>query len=75
MIINAMTELLAESPEKNKEVKPSQVFRALGFKAQSKDAKNVSRTMLRMSESFEISKGSSFGTYCLNNQIKEHDHF
>jgi len=75
MIINAMTELLAEDPEKNKEVKPSQVFRALGYKAQSKDAKNVSRTMLRMSESFEISKGSTFGRYCLNNQKKEHDHF
>jgi len=70
-IKNAMTILYMEDPIKNEAVKPSQVYKYLDYKANSKDAKNISRTMLRMKESFEISGGSKFGTYCLNNNKKE----
>ena len=70
-ILNAMKILYMEDPIRNEAVKPSQVYKYLDYKANSKDAKNVSRTMLRMLESFEISSGSKFGTYCLNSNKKE----
>ncbi len=60
-----MTCLYLSDPKKNNEVKPSQVYKYLDYKAQSKDAKNVSRTMLRMQEGGELHSGSKFGTYKL----------
>ena len=45
---------------------------SLGYKAQSKDAKNVSRTMLRMTEGGELHSGKQFGTYKLVKTIKTH---
>ena len=70
-IINAMTMLYMEDPKKNIEVKPSQVYKYLDYAPQSKDAKNISRTMQRMLESFEICNGSKFGTYRLNQNIEK----
>jgi hypothetical protein len=71
LIINAMEGLFKTDPVKNAEVKPSQVYKFLGYKAQSKDAKNVSRTMLRMTEGGELHSGKQFGTYKLAT-IKTH---
>ena len=64
-IIYAMEGLFKTDPVKNAEVKPSQVYKFLDYKAQSKDAKNVSRTMLRMAEGGELHSGKKFGTYKL----------
>jgi len=68
-ILNAMKCLYLENQEKNIEVKPSQVYKYLDHKPQSKEAKNVSRTMLRMCEGGEIISGKKFGTYSLNEVV------
>ena len=72
-ILNAMTCLYLQDQEKNRQVKPSQVYKYLDHKAQSKEAKNISRTMLRMCEGGEISTGSKFGNYMLNNLVKDEE--
>ena len=64
-IIHAMEGLYKTDPDKNFEVKPSQVYKFLDYKAQSKNAKNISRTMLRMAEGGELLSGKKFGTYKL----------
>ena len=62
-IINAMKRLYEDDKEKNLEVRPNQVYKILEVKPQSKEAKNIARTMLRMAEGGEINKGSVYGTY------------
>ena len=75
-IINAMTVLYTQDPEKNREVQPKQIYRFLEHKPQSREAKNISKTMKRMCESCEISSGSKYGTYTLNKLASaQHDHY
>ena len=75
-IINAMTVLYTQDPEKNREVQPKQIYKFLEHKPQSREAKNISKTMKRMCESCEISSGKKYGTYTLNKLAPtEHDHY
>ena len=64
-ILNAMKSLYLFNQKENFQVKPAQINKELGNKAQSRDAKNVSRTVLRMCEGGEIHSGSKYGTYKL----------
>ena len=61
-VIDAMSEL-----EKTGllEIRPRDVVKHCGYRAQSKDAGRISKTMLRMVNNFEIAKGEKFGTYKL----------
>ena len=72
-ILNAMKCLYLENQEKNIQVKPSQVYKYLDHKPQSKEAKNISRTMLRMMEGGEIANGKKFGTYSLNELVNSEE--
>jgi len=47
------------------EVRPRDVTKHCGYTAQSKDSQRISKTMSRMKNNFEISKGEKFGTYKL----------
>ena len=45
------------------EARPRDVVKHCGYTAQSKDAARISKTMLRMKNNFELTKGDKFGTY------------
>ena len=61
-VIDAMREL-----EKTGllEIRPRDVVKHCGYTPQSKDAHRISKTMLRMKNNFELTKGDKFGTYKL----------
>jgi len=61
-VIDAMKQLATEGL---KEVRPRDVAKHCGYTAQSKDSQRISKTMLRMKNSLEITKGEKFGTYKL----------
>jgi len=61
-ILNAMKELHKEF----KEIRPKDVAKYYGVTSNSKDGRRMSRTMQRMAEQFELSKGSKYGTYILH---------
>ena len=58
-ILIAMKELHNEL----KEIRPKDVAKYYGVTSNSKDGRRMSRTMQRMAEQFELSKGSKYGTY------------
>ncbi len=45
------------------EIRPRDITKHCGYTAQSKDAQRISKTMLRMKNNFELTKGDKFGTY------------
>ena len=49
-----------------KEIRPADVAKYYGVTSNSKDGRRMSRTMQRMAEQFELSKGSKYGTYILH---------
>ena len=62
------------------EVRPSDVIKYYGEKATSKKGKNISRTMQRMADDFEIQSLPKYGFYSLItpedlNKNLNHDHF
>jgi RecA-family ATPase len=61
-VIDAMKELATEGL---KEVRPRDVAKHCSYTAQSKDSQRISKTMLRMKNNLEITKGEKFGTYKL----------
>ena len=61
-VIIAMKELAIEGL---KEVRPRDVAKHSGYSVQSKDTQRISKTMLRMKNNLEITKGEKFGTYKL----------
>ena len=62
-IIVAMEELHKEL----KEVRPSDVAKYYGVTSNSKDGRRIAKTMQRMADQFELSKGSKYGTYRYHN--------
>ena len=61
-VIDAMTELHKSGLT---DIRPRDVTKHCGYPAQSKDAHRISKTMLRMKNNFELTKGDKFGTYKL----------
>ena len=59
-VLNAMKELARAEVH---EARPRDVAKHCGYTAQSKDAARISKTMLRMKNNFELTKGEKFGTY------------
>ena len=47
------------------EIRPRDVVKHCGYPAQSKEAARISKTMTRMVNNFELTKGEKFGTYKL----------
>jgi len=72
-IIDAMS-YFADKEEK-KDVKPSDIIKYFGVTASSKEGKNISRTMIRMSLAAEITSSDKYGFYHLNKFNEEHNHF
>ena len=62
-IIVAMEELQKEL----KEARPSDVAKYYGVTSNSKDGRRIAKTMQRMADQFELSKGSKYGTYRYHN--------
>ena len=56
-----------------KEVFPKDIYNHMGFKSTQKEAKNISKTMERMSKDFTISGGKVYGTYALNNAYEDEE--
>lgn len=61
-ILDHMKYLLSEGKE---EVMPKDVYLRMGFKANQKEAKNISKTMERMSKDGSIKSGITYGNYSL----------
>ena len=61
-IILAITSI---NKEGKAEVKPRDIINYYAFSHNSKDAKRITRTMLRMRESADLQHGSKYGTYIL----------
>jgi len=55
------------------ECTPGDVYKYYGYKPNSSEANNISRTMTRMRKNYELESGSKFGTYKLVSE--EHNHF
>jgi hypothetical protein len=72
-IIDAMNYFVDK--EDKKEVKPSDIIKYFDVTAQSKEGKNISRTMIRMAKTMEITSSTRYGFYHLNKFNVEHDHF
>ena len=53
--------------EGKKDVRPLDIIKYYGYTAQSKQGKNISRTMQRMAINFEIMSGVKYGYYNLKN--------
>jgi len=66
-ILNAMKTITSHGGE---QVKPSHVIKHCGYNANSKEAKNISKTMQRMKNNFELIQGSSYGTYRIPADVK-----
>ena len=50
---------------KTKDIRPRTVVKHLGYSPQSKDSRNITKTMQRMLEERELGRGDKFGTYVL----------
>lgn len=61
-ILDHMKYLLSKGKE---EVMPKDVYLRMGFKANQKEAKNISKTMERMSKDGSIKSGITYGNYSL----------
>ena len=61
-ILDHMKYLLSEGKE---EVMPKDVYLRMGFKANQKEAKNISKTMERISKDGSIKSGITYGNYSL----------
>ena len=61
-IIDAMKALEASA---TKDIRPRTVVKHLGYSPQSKDSRNIAKTMQRMLEERELGRGDKFGTYVL----------
>ena len=66
-ILNAMREITSHGGE---QVKPSHVIKHCGYNANSNEAKNISKTMQRMKNNFELIHGSKYGTYRIPEDVK-----
>ena len=73
MIIDAMRQMAKGGQT---EVKPNDVIKYFGVTANSKDGKNISRTMLRMSNNAEILSTAKYGYYKLpTEEDLNHNHY
>jgi len=61
-IINAMKQITADGLDK---IRPRDVIKHCGYAVNSKEASNISRTMQRMKNNFELIAGFTYGTYRL----------
>ena len=61
-VIDVMREL---QKEELINIRPRDIVKHCGYGAQSRDARRISKTMLRMKKNLEIVKGDKFGTYKL----------
>jgi len=65
-IINAMKQITADGLDK---IRPRDVIKHCGYTANSKEASNISRTMQRMKNNFELIAGFTYGTYRLPEDV------
>jgi RecA-family ATPase len=63
-IIKAMDELHTNGLQ---QIRPADVAKYYGVSVNSKDGRRMSRTMQRMAEQFELTKGLKYGTYIYHN--------
>ena len=61
-IINAMKQITAQGGD---QVRPRDVIKHCGYPATSKEATNISKTMQRMKNNYELIAGFKYGTYRL----------
>jgi hypothetical protein len=71
LIINAMQELHKAGKE---DVTPQNVSKHLGYNSNSKEGQNISRTMQRMADDFDIRK-TRYGFYKYEEMNLNHNHF
>ena len=65
-IINAMKQITADGLDK---IRPRDVIKHCGYAANSKEASNISRTLQRMKNNFELIAGFTYGTYRLPEDV------
>ena len=62
-----MKQITADGLEK---IRPRDVIKHCGYAANSKEASNISRTMQRMKNNFELIAGFTYGTYRIPEDVK-----
>ena len=67
-IIEAMKTLEGQG---TKDIRPRTVVKHLGYSPQSKDSRNIAKTMQRMLEERELGRGDKYGVYVYSANIKE----
>ena len=58
-----------------KEMRPSDVIKYCGYPSNTKEANNISKTMQRMKNDYELQSGAKYGTYKLPRDINEINHY
>jgi len=67
-ILNAMKQITDDGLE---EIRPADVVKFCGYPVKSKEANNISKTMYRMKNDYELLAGKKYGTYKLPGDINK----